>query len=86
MRICVVNEHCGKCNDYKWKEKRQAGLCCFGMEEIMLLGIDHGNYAVKTTGFDFVSGLAEHTVRPPMTEEILEYQGKYWTLSGKRLS
>lgn len=52
----------------------------------MLLGIDHGNYAVKTAGFDFVSGLVEHTVRPPMTEEILEYQGKYWTLSGKRLS
>lgn len=52
----------------------------------MLLGIDHGNYAVKTTGFDFISGLAEHTVKPPMTDEIMEYQGKYWTLSGKRLS
>lgn len=52
----------------------------------MLLGIDHGNYAVKTIGFDFISGLAEHTVKPPMTDEILEYQGKYWTLSGKRLS
>lgn len=52
----------------------------------MLLGIDHGNYAVKTPQFDFVSGLAEHTVKPPMTDEILEYQGKYWTLSGKRLS
>lgn len=52
----------------------------------MLLGIDHGNYAVKTPAFDFVSGLAEHTVKPPMTDEILEYQGKYWTLSGKRLS
>lgn len=52
----------------------------------MLLGIDHGNYAVKTRGFDFLSGLAEHTVKPPMTDEILEYQGKYWTLSGKRLS
>lgn len=52
----------------------------------MLLGIDHGNYAVKTPQFDFVSGLAEHTVKPPMTDEILEYQGRYWTLSGKRLS
>lgn len=52
----------------------------------MLLGIDHGNYAVKTPEFDFISGLAEHTVKPPMTDEILEYQGKYWTLSGKRLS
>ena len=52
----------------------------------MLLGIYQVNYAVKTTGFDFISGLAEHTVKPPMTDEILEYQGKYWTLSGKRLS
>lgn len=52
----------------------------------MLLGIDHGNYAIKTPNFDFVSGLAEHTVKPPMTDEILEFQGKYWTLSGKRLS
>lgn len=52
----------------------------------MLLGIDHGNYAIKTAGFEFVSGLAEHTVKPPMTDEILEYQGKYWALSGKRLS
>ena len=42
----------------------------------MLLGIDHGNYAVKTTGFDFISGLAEHTVKPPMTDEIMEYQAK----------
>lgn len=52
----------------------------------MLLGIDHGNYAIKTPELSFVSGLAEHTVKPPMTDEILTYQGKYWTLSGKRLS
>ena len=50
----------------------------------MLLGIDHGNYAIKTTSFEFVSGLAEHTVKPPMTDEILEYHGKYWTLSGRQ--
>lgn len=31
-------------------------------------------------------GLSEHTVKPSMTEEILEYEGKYWTLSGQRLS
>lgn len=52
----------------------------------MLIAIDHGNYAVKTVNHSFVSGLSEHTVKPPMTDEILEYEGKYWTLSGRRLS
>ncbi len=51
----------------------------------MLIAIDHGNYAVKTPRFSFVSGLAEHTVRPPMSEEILEYMGKFWTLTTRRL-
>ncbi|MGN1025230.1 MAG: ParM/StbA family protein [Faecousia sp.] len=52
----------------------------------MLIAIDHGNYAIKTPNFSFVSGLAEHTVRPPMSDELLEYDGRYWTLTGKRLS
>lgn len=52
----------------------------------MLIAIDHGNYAIKTVNHAFVSGLSEHTVKPPMTDEILEYGGKYWTLSGRRLS
>lgn len=52
----------------------------------MLISIDHGNYAIKTPEFSFVSGLSEHTVKPPLTEEILEFKGSYWTLSGKRLN
>lgn len=52
----------------------------------MLVAIDHGNYAIKTVHHSFVSGLSEHTVKPPMTDEILEYEGKYWTLSGRRLN
>lgn len=52
----------------------------------MLIAIDHGNYAIKTPNFSFVSGLAEHTVKPPMADELVEYGGRYWTLSGKRLS
>lgn len=52
----------------------------------MLIAIDHGNYAIKTVNHSFISGLSEHTVKPPMTDEILEYDGKYWTLSGRRLS
>lgn len=52
----------------------------------MLIAIDHGNFAVKTTNHSFIAGLADHTVKPPMTDEILEYDGKFWTLSGKRLN
>ena len=52
----------------------------------MLLAVDHGNYAIKTPTFSFVSGLSEHTVRPPLSDELLEYDGRYWTLSGKRIS
>ena len=51
----------------------------------MLIAIDHGNYAVKTPRTEFVSGLTEHKVRPPLADEVIEYAGSYWTLSGKRL-
>lgn len=40
----------------------------------------------RTVMHSFVSGLSEHTVKPPMADEILEYDGRYWTTSGKRLS
>ena len=42
----------------------------------MLIAIDHGNYAIKTPHHSFVSGLSEHTVKPPMADEILEYDGR----------
>ena len=52
----------------------------------MLIAIDHGNYNIKTPHHSFMAGLAEHSVRPPMADEILEYNGSFWTLSGKRLN
>ena len=52
----------------------------------MLISIDHGNSAIKTMNYSFISGLSEHTVKPPITDEILEYDGRYWTLSSKRLN
>lgn len=52
----------------------------------MLIAIDHGNYAIKTPNYTFVSGLAEHTVRPPLADELMEYAGRFWTLTSKRLS
>lgn len=50
----------------------------------MLIAIDHGNYAVKTPSFSFVSGLSEHTVKPPLTDEIMNTQARYWTHFRKR--
>lgn len=52
----------------------------------MLISIDHGNSAIKTLTHSFVSELSEHTVRPPISDEILEYGGNYWTLSSKRIT
>lgn len=52
----------------------------------MLIGIDHGNYAIKTPGTEFVAGLKEHSVKPPISDEVLSYNGLYYTLTGKRIS
>jgi len=51
-----------------------------------IIAIDHGNSAVKTEHFEFVSGLSEHLVRPPLAEDIIEYGGKYYTLSSSRIA
>ena len=51
----------------------------------MLIAIDHGNYAIKTPRFSFVAGLSEHAPKPPLADEVIEYGGRYWTLSGRRL-
>jgi plasmid segregation protein ParM len=52
----------------------------------MLFSIDHGNYAVKTPNDYFVAGLAEHSVKPPLAEHIIEYEGRFWALIGTRIS
>ena len=51
----------------------------------MLIAIDHGNYAIKTPRYSFVAGIAEHKTRPPLAEEVIEYDGSFWTLTSRRL-
>jgi len=51
----------------------------------MLFAIDHGNYQMKTTRDCFISGLSEHAVQPPLAADIIEWKGKYWTLTENRL-
>ncbi len=51
----------------------------------MLIAIDHGNKLIKTVHHTpFTSGLVESEVAP-FGEDALRYQGKYYTLSKKRI-
>lgn len=51
----------------------------------MLFAIDHGNYAIKTPTDSFIAGLVEYSVRPPLAEYVIEYEGSFWTLTGSRI-
>jgi plasmid segregation protein ParM len=53
----------------------------------MLISIDHGNKSIKLfpSGRIFTSGLAESENRPPVGEDILQYNGRYYTLSEQRI-
>jgi plasmid segregation protein ParM len=52
----------------------------------MIIAIDHGNKQIKLPeGRIFTSGLRESDVRPPFGDDILKYNGKYYTLSEKRI-
>lgn len=52
---------------------------------MMLIAIDHGNKQIKTAHQTFSSGLCESDTRPPFGENILRYNGKYYTLSDQRI-
>ena len=51
----------------------------------MLISIDHGNKQIKTENRIFTSGLRESDTRPPFGDDILQYKGKYYTLSDQRI-
>ncbi len=50
----------------------------------MIIGVDNGNANTKTVHSVFVSGITEHELKPPIGDEILKYDGKYYTLSANR--
>lgn len=51
----------------------------------MLISIDHGNKQIKTIHHEpFTSGLQESETRP-FGDEVLKYQGKYYTLTSQRI-
>ncbi len=52
----------------------------------MLISIDHGNLFIKTTHLRFPSGIVRRYVHPPVTNDVLEYNGAIYSLSNNRLS
>jgi plasmid segregation protein ParM len=52
----------------------------------MLIAIDHGNKQIKlASGVVFTSGLLESDTRPPFGEDVMQYKGKFYTISDKRI-
>ncbi len=51
----------------------------------MLISIDHGNKQIKTNRRTFVAGLHESDTKPPFGQNVLYYNGKYYTLSDRRI-
>lgn len=52
----------------------------------MLISIDHGNLFIKTPHLRFPSGIVRRYVHPPVTTDILAYNGAIYSLSNNRLS
>lgn len=50
----------------------------------MIIGVDNGNANTKTVHTTFTSGITKHDLKPPMADEIIFFNGKYYTLSTKR--
>lgn len=52
---------------------------------IEVIGIDHGWSNMKTVSSVFTSGVKEITTEPAFFENILEYNGVYYKVGGKRM-
>lgn len=53
---------------------------------IPVIGIDHGNAAMKTAHFTFPSGVTTFAHEPYTAENLLEYEGQYHLCGSSRQS
>ncbi len=52
----------------------------------IVIGIDHGWANMKTISYLFTSGMKEITTEPALYEDVLEWEGKFYKIGGKRLT
>lgn len=50
----------------------------------MILGIDHGYYAIKTRHFSFPAGIVAYSHEPYTLQNVLEYGGSYYVCGSGR--
>lgn len=55
------------------------------MEELEVIGIDHGNRNMKTVHTVFETAISELREKPSHLENVLEYQGRYFVTGGERV-
>lgn len=55
------------------------------MDDLMVIGIDHGWSHMKTRHHCFVSGISEIESEPMVYEHVLEYNGKFYRIGGERI-
>lgn len=55
------------------------------MSNIVVIGIDHGWSMVKTASHVFPTGVKQIANEPPMRNDILEFNGKYYSIGERRL-
>lgn len=54
-------------------------------KRIMVIGIDHGNSQIKTMHTVFTAGITAHgSTKPPMTSEVVYFEGSYYSISSTR--
>ena len=54
------------------------------MSAPIIIGVDHGYAAMKTTHFSFHTGLVAHEHEPYTLNNVLEYGGKYYVVGSGR--
>lgn len=54
------------------------------MSDTIIIGIDHGYAAMKTSHFSFPTGLVEYEHEPYTSKDVLEYGGKYYVVGSGR--
>ena len=53
--------------------------------ESLLVPVDTGNKQIKTPRHIFTAGLTCHDSYPPFGKDVIQYKGKYYTLSDQRV-
>ena len=55
------------------------------LSSVEVIGVDHGWSMIKTASCVFATGVKEIPNEPPMRNDILEYEGRYYSIGERRL-